>query len=155
LVQLIPAMDSSAWRSVAGWLSAHLSNTKLAWPYWDYWCSEYASSGEDSVHRSFMALLVEQCTLASLPERLRNALPTSVHGAVPPSFSFAVPGVFSSASDDPLAPLAAELKERIEKREDADEVEEWLSEGHAGVDDTLQVQYIRAHSFIHSFLAAL
>ena len=140
-MQLVPAMDTSAWRSVAGWLSAHLSNTKLAWPYWDYWCSEYASSPPGSVQRSFMALLIEQCTLASTPDRLRNALPTSVHEAVPPQFSFAVPRAFTSPSDDPLSVVAAELKERVDRRDDADDVEEWLVEGHAGVDDTLQVQY--------------
>lgn len=140
LAQLFPAMDSTSWRNITAWMSSHLANTKLAWPFWDYWSEEYAGSAEDSVHRAFIRLLVEQCSRALPAQRLRIALPDAIHKAILEDFSPA-DELFTDAVDidDPFVTVAKNVYQKIESREDPDELQEWLEETHDGVDDALQV----------------
>lgn len=142
LAQLFPAMDSSAWRNVTRWLSSHLTNTKLAWPFWDSWANEYAESADDAVHKAFMNLLVEQCTSALSAQRLQSALPESIHCAIVSDFTPACTEMFSAdaVADSPLAGVARALLEKIDDRVDPDDLQEWLEEPHDGVDDALQVR---------------
>jgi hypothetical protein len=142
LAQLFPAMDASAWRNVTRWLSSHLTNSKLAWPFWDYWTSDYTAAEPDAVHRAFMGLLVEQCARAVSALRLRSALPEGVHGAIVGEYAPVAEGMFSQG-DAPLALVAQELLRRVEAREDPDDLQEWLEEEHEGVDDALQSEQWR------------
>ena len=132
-------MDTSAWRCVTRWLSSHLTNTKLAWPYWDYWANDYADAAPDSVHVSFINLLIEHCSRAVPAQRLKNALPSAIQGAILDEFSPNLDSVFNTNdSTDPLSRVAKSLLQKIESREDPDDLQEWLEESHEGVDDALQ-----------------
>jgi hypothetical protein len=39
---MLPEMDYSSAKELARWLAYHLTNTKMAWPYWDHWAGEAA-----------------------------------------------------------------------------------------------------------------
>jgi hypothetical protein len=38
---MIPEMDTACWHELSRWLSFHLVNSKLSWPYWELFDSEY------------------------------------------------------------------------------------------------------------------
>ena len=154
LVQLFPAMDTSAWRGIALWLSSHLTNTKLAWPYWEHWGTEYASCESDSVHRAFMTDLVQHCERAVSSDRLRSALPASLHDAIHGEFSPELGDLFASTADtsEPLVGVAHALLQKIDTREDPDDLQEWLEDSHDGVDDALQVENWRVGFLVKAIL---
>lgn len=140
LAQLFPAMDTSAWRAVTRWLSCHLTNSKLAWPYWDYWASEYSEAPTDGVHKAFMKLLVEQCSRAIPAQKLRAALPASLHDAIIEDFAPAASDMFGDSGGGSLAAVAKAVLQKVDSREDPDDLQEWLEEAHEGIDDALQVR---------------
>ena len=57
LFELVPAMDSAVVRSLASWLSYHLVNFKLAWPYWAHYGSVWTGEGEDEVSPRLVTLI--------------------------------------------------------------------------------------------------
>jgi hypothetical protein len=141
LVQMLPAMDTSGLRTVSAWLSAHLDNTKLAWPYWDYWCNDYVSSENDATHRYFMNLIFHHCTRSYSHKKMLPCLPVSVHSALPGDVVPAANDLFTAT--DGMGTVARALKEKIEAKADADDVLDWLEEDHEALSDSLQVlQYI-------------
>ncbi len=142
LVQLFPAMDTVSWRTVSLWLSVHLTNTKLGWPYWEHWAADYAAATEGDTHKSFIKILLEHCCRASLPGKIKSALPTALHDAIVEDFSPKVDDIFirqDGVTPVGAAAVALELKSRVEIRQDASELLEWLEGLHEGVDDSIQV----------------
>jgi hypothetical protein len=134
LFQLGVDMDSLSWRAVNTWLAFHLTNTKLAWPYWDYWGQELPSYGVHSETRLFLRLLIHKCARAVVSDQLRAALPESLHSLAPqqsgPYCILLDPNVGDGdegAVDPGLKDIAQELCKLMERREEADTVEEWLS----------------------------
>ena len=75
LYQLAPAMDTSAWKAITTWLSYHLANFKLSWPYWQYWSEEYTSDDgstagaaqTNDVSKVFIQDVVDKCARLSFP----------------------------------------------------------------------------------------
>ena len=45
LFNFLPEMDSTSARELCQWLSYHLNNSKLLWPYWTHWESDCESEG--------------------------------------------------------------------------------------------------------------
>lgn len=94
IYELIPALDVSSWRELSTYLSIHLANTNLQWPYWEYWSEEYTTitnssdyTENGSLQRVFLELLIGQCSRLSLPERVAKVLPSTIHSIVPNSES--------------------------------------------------------------------
>ena len=85
LYGLIPAMDVCSWRQLSEWLSFHLTNTKLAWPYWVHWAAEMdgeAASVEDN-SKLFLAHVIDKCTRNMFPEKMKAVLPIQLHTLIP------------------------------------------------------------------------
>jgi hypothetical protein len=152
LVQILPAMDTSGLRTLAAWLSAHLDNTKLAWPYWDYWCNDYVSSTKDATHRYFMNLIFHHCTRSYSRKKMLPCLPVSVHSALPEDFVPASNDLLTAT--DGMGTVARTLKEKIEAKADADDVLEWLEEDHEALSDSLQVLAISMY-YLHILILKL
>lgn len=150
LAQMLPAMDTSSVRTVAAWLSAHLDNTKLAWPYWDYWCNDYVNATKDAAHRNFINLILDHCTRSCSHKKMVSALPVSVHSAIPVDFVPASGDLLTSS--DPLGAVARALKEKLEGKLEADDVLEWLEENHESLNDSLQVILI-INVYFYSFIS--
>mmetsp|Transcript_10642 Transcript_10642/g.14651 ORF Transcript_10642/g.14651 Transcript_10642/m.14651 type:complete len:1276 (+) Transcript_10642:85-3912(+) len=98
--QMAPDLDPCCWRELARWFSFHLTNTKLSWPYWDFWLDELAEARAGSADRddprccrvscrgaSAQALLVrivvERCTRASIADRVLRVFPSELAGCIP------------------------------------------------------------------------
>ena len=45
LYNFLPEMDTNAARELSRWLTYHLVNTNMAWPYWEHWAND-CQSGE-------------------------------------------------------------------------------------------------------------
>lgn len=86
-----------------------------------------------------MNLLLEKCSRSVPAQTLRKALPEAVHGAIIDDFVPAAEPLFSGIGEDSMSRVARAVFQRIEQREDADELQEWLEDEHEGLDDSLQV----------------
>ena len=76
IYQLGSDFDSTVWRNYASWLSFHLLNTKLIWPYWVHWAEEYEASVDvTSESKLLLKLVIDKCAHAMVPESVRQALP--------------------------------------------------------------------------------
>ena len=76
IYQLGSDFDSSVWRNYASWLSFHLVNTKLIWPYWVHWAEEYEASVDvTSESKLLLKLVIDKCAHAMVPESVRQAVP--------------------------------------------------------------------------------
>lgn len=99
LFQSCPDLHPVCWREFARWFSFHLTNTKLSWPYWDFWLGELRDSlaagegegggegGGGERGTSAVALVikavVDRCTRISIPEKMKSALPSQLHDFIP------------------------------------------------------------------------
>ena len=90
MYEFIPALNVVSWRQLSNFLSGHLCNTHLVWPYWSYWGEEHAAAvAADDIattgnsQKEFIELLVAQCTRMSVPERMRAALTDDLARVVP------------------------------------------------------------------------
>ena len=83
LFQVVVDMDTFVWRELANWLSFHLLNTKMQWPYWDFFVSEYNEAEPNSSVRGFCAWLVEKCGRSAVAESFRAAIPEGFHSLLP------------------------------------------------------------------------
>lgn len=137
MVQLLPAMDSNSVKEMSSWLSSHLINTKLSWPYWQAWSEEYSSttSPQDSVHKTFIRMLLEKCSRVTDEQKLKTSLPVSLHDAILSPFVPKTDPIFvinrdnmMNNKDMKLSKIAIELKQRINMREDQDDLMEWLED---------------------------
>lgn len=96
LYNLLPEMDASASRELARWLAFQLTNTMLAWPYWEYWakaCSGEGTEGQCLAAKAFCACVLDHCTRNALPERVRLSVPESLHALIPLISSSSAPAV--------------------------------------------------------------
>ena len=76
IYQLGSDFDSNVWRNYASWLSFHLINTKLIWPYWVHWAEEYEASVDvTSESKLLLKLVIDKCAHAMVPESVRQAVP--------------------------------------------------------------------------------
>lgn len=99
--QMAPDLDPACWRELARWFSFHLTNTKLSWPYWDFWLEELRESQAASADREdlrccrvscrgasaqslLVRIVVERCTRSSLADRVLRVFPSELAGCVPP-----------------------------------------------------------------------
>jgi hypothetical protein len=105
--EFIPAMNVVSWRELSTFLSGHLCNSHLAWPYWQYWGEEYANTiaTEDfatngSSQKVFVDLLVGQCTRMSLPERMSKVLTEDLASVIPKDESIFAPECTSYTIDN-------------------------------------------------------
>lgn len=105
---MLPSMDFSVVIEYSKWLSFHLANTSLAWPYWDHWVKELkdeadeeietsklkdsdvtvadpgrSSFGYDSICGTFCRLIVDRLTRIFVPDIVRASLPPSIQSWVP------------------------------------------------------------------------
>ena len=90
LYEFIPAMNVVSWRQLSRFLSGHLANTHLQWPYWSYWGEEYAATvatqdfaANGNSQKVFVDLLISECTRLSLPERMKAVLDEDLASTVP------------------------------------------------------------------------
>mmetsp|Transcript_24976 Transcript_24976/g.36851 ORF Transcript_24976/g.36851 Transcript_24976/m.36851 type:complete len:1091 (+) Transcript_24976:65-3337(+) len=153
--ELIPALNVASWREMANYLSVHLANTHLAWPYWQYWGEEYStivSSEEFSVvgnsQKTFLDLLVGQCTRLSLPDRMHKAVGEGLTAVVPADESVFAPRCthFAISTDGictgvgALESAANGVIRRLMNRESPEDLGAWLEGTHEGIDDDFQMQ---------------
>lgn len=100
IYQLLQSMDHSSTREYAKWMSYHLTNTKLAWPYWQAWYDDFSdpeNTAAAAVNRVFCHSIIDKlCRVfppnvvqASIPDVMKVwidnitvALESSVHGTV-------------------------------------------------------------------------
>jgi hypothetical protein len=105
LFQMVPDMDTAVWRALGHWFAFHVVNTKLSWPFWDFWVSQYEEledevtvSAPDSAHglteqgqtpsvpslRLFCRLVVDSISRAvGVRSKVLAALPEALHALVP------------------------------------------------------------------------
>ena len=152
LYQLAPAMDTLAWRSLTQWLSFHLVNFKLSWPYWQYWSQEYAAVTEgaagaggqvNDVSKAFIHEVVEKCARLSFPTAMKATLPAVLHPCMPvqeylltdtqtTSLNYSLLPVHrvhhpeDGSELTPVQGLALEVYQRMSTRVDAGGLEDWL-----------------------------
>lgn len=101
--QMVPELQPASWREFARWFTFHLTNTKLTWPYWEFWISELKSSlstsadrdvgfsGDATLVRSegysaqsiLIHFVVDHCTRASIAEKIKRALPVELDNFIP------------------------------------------------------------------------
>ena len=101
--QMAPELQPPSWREFARWFSFHLTNTKLTWPYWEFWISELksslAASGDRDVGLSgdacairsegysaqslLIQFVVDHCTRASIGEKIKRAIPVELESFIP------------------------------------------------------------------------
>lgn len=135
LFQLLPELDGGAWRKLAKWLSFHLVNTQLRWPYWDIWAEELQSG--DSAVSSFLTSLLHDIGRAVIPEYFSAAVPQSLQPLwqvalpfVPRCDAYDNPSVLADARGEELQTpqllRARKLYRLVERKEDAEVVEAWL-----------------------------
>lgn len=175
-------MNVVSWRELSTFLSGHLCNTHLAWPYWQYWGEEYAATiatddfaANGSSQKVFIDLLVGQCTRMSLPERMAEVLTQDLVSIIPPDESIFAPKCINYTMDKGITTLllcsflfantsgicsgtgslqtvADELMRKIFARETAPEVLQWLEGSHDSVDETFEVQGWRIRLFFEALL---
>jgi hypothetical protein len=192
LVQMLPELDCSACRELSRWLSFHLINTKLKWPYWLHWVTEYESAEENSSVRSFIRTVVDRCGRVTVPQQMKEALPSEFHALLPidlaPKCSlcenvniavtteadgttitntvigdgatgettssmpvdgeetktdFAVVSASNEVEVVGLEALVAQLFSMIEKKVDAEVVEEWMEKDRPSVDNSIEGEHWR------------
>lgn len=102
-------LDTIVWRQLGSWLSFHLVNTKMSWPYWSHWADELqlfnsvvgagghqvsVSSGkdeEDAVASCEGAILIklvlDRCARCMVREQIIQSLPVQVLQDVVPDLS--------------------------------------------------------------------
>jgi hypothetical protein len=88
LFQFTNDLDIYAVKEIAHWLSFHLTNTKLSWPYWDFFVSEFNEAPANSQLRTFVALLVDELGRsagleASSSASIKRIIPADLHGLLP------------------------------------------------------------------------
>jgi hypothetical protein len=84
LYQLGTDMDTGIWRILAQWLSFHLINTKLGWPYWNHWAEDFTLQNKvNTESKMFLDIVVGRCSRALLPDIVRSSLPQSMHCLIP------------------------------------------------------------------------
>ena len=143
LYNLLSEMDTCAARELARWLSYHLVNTKLAWPYWEHWAADCCGRNADDqgvAVKMFCACVLDHCTRNALPERVRASVPEELHVFLPVVSSSSAPTATSPYCPLLSAPRTAEydcsrltsvamrLREMVSRREAAEVVEEWLED---------------------------
>jgi hypothetical protein len=79
-------MDVSSWHQLVELLTYHLTNFKLAWPYWLYWATDYVAEDEsrknavapnvpqsnDDNSMLFLSLIVDSLTRSAGPQVLTH-----------------------------------------------------------------------------------
>lgn len=143
--------------SLAQWVAFHLTNTKLAWPYWDYWSQEFTGTAgeeeveekdEDNVGKAFIRLVIEHCTLLSYPHAMKAALLAPLHTAIPnkdsnppdfPLLNLSTSGSLASGPNAAVRLIVVDMRARLLNRIDMQELEDWLYSEHDGVDEDEQV----------------
>ncbi len=141
LYRLIPATDVSAWREITSWLSFHLANFGIGWPYWSYWANDFDPANEDSDEhtRQFIGLLVDKISRVQSVDTIKKVLPAEVHSAIP-NLSKVTPNCpfYSATPSADLASqgvsIAKEILTMVEQREDIDEMETFF-EKYSSEDD--------------------
>ena len=143
LYNLLSEMDTCAARELARWLSYHLVNTKLSWPYWEHWAADCCGrNAEDQgvAVKMFCACVLDHCTRNALPERVRASVPEELHVFIPVVSSSSAPTATTPYCPLLSAPRSAEydcsrltsvamrLREMVSRREAAEVVEEWLED---------------------------
>eukprot|EP01038_Epipyxis_sp_PR26KG_P008363 gene8363-11316_t len=76
IFQMVPELTAGSYREFAKWFAFQLINTKLSWPYWDFWISEFNEAAEGAPIKLFCEIIVDKCSRNSIPDRVREALPS-------------------------------------------------------------------------------
>lgn len=171
IYQLMPSLDHSVLREYSTWLSFHLANTKLSWPYWDHWIEDLrpdqveaegmsdevvASLDASSASGLFCRLIIDRLSRIFVPEVVRSSLPVSLHSWVPSSDQIHLNLSWTyihevDVSDGFLTSFEAvsiNIMEQV-KQEDPDVIERFLDERNEALDSSHQVSiYTSDHLFI-------
>ena len=83
IYSMVPVLETSSWRQLCDFLSFHLNNFELTWPYWNYWVADYMESNEFDCTKLFLAFLIDKITRGAFPERMKASLPESLHALIP------------------------------------------------------------------------
>ena len=149
LYRLVPAMDTGAWRELAQWITYHLVNFRLAWPYWTYWGQDYKPDSEDGdqVTRSFIKQVVDKTARLLFPERVRQHVPGDLYDCIPDCQKiepacpvFATTEIKTSANDTEgtdgtetkdidvsnAETIATQVLQHVEARDDNEDMKEFL-----------------------------
>ena len=144
LYRLVPAMDTCAWREVAQWVTYHLVNFRLAWPYWAYWAQDFKPDSEDSdeVTRRFIRQVVDKTTRLLFPERVRQHIPGDLYDCIPdcqkiepqcPAFITDTKtnvdpdeAETKDANTSKVETIATQILQHVEARDDNEDMKEFL-----------------------------
>jgi hypothetical protein len=83
LFQFVNDLDAFCVKELANWLSFHLLNTRMAWPYWSFFVDEFNAATFNSPTRTFVALLIDKCGRAAVQESITKAVPEEFHWLLP------------------------------------------------------------------------
>lgn len=134
LYQQIAELDTSIVRELSRWLSFHLNNSQLIWPYWTYWAQELKTASPGDASRSFLQMVVEKCARLGLPEKVRTALPKDMHHLIPadccvPKSQYFTKNGHVTPANSVLSNVAANLRSFIQgsdTKPSGDSVFDWL-----------------------------
>ena len=81
----LPEMDAGSIRLFAKWLSMHLLNTQLVWPYWATWVTDVEEEGNanGSQKSLFCRLVIDHLGRAVMGDTVRANVPPQLHDSLP------------------------------------------------------------------------
>ena len=119
-------MDASSLRSLAKWLSMHIINTKLSWPYWAAWVTDCEEEAAGSNKVLFCRLVVDHLGRACMGELVRLAVPPSLHDAMPADPRPSKPML---GGDVDFEPLYDAILDKIDDQIEVDDLITYLENG--------------------------
>jgi len=122
-------MDATAMRLLAKWLSMHMINTQLAWPYWSAWVTDCEEEGVGSNKVLFCRLVVDHLGRALVGDTVRSNVPQQLHDAMPANPTPSAPSFAGQGHD--LTPLYDAIFDLVDAKVEGDDLLTFLETPNA------------------------